>query len=368
MRPCYAFAAAKAAGEPETLSIYDEIGFWGVQAKDFRTSLAGVQSSVINVEINSPGGDVFAGVAIYNMLKNSGKEIVVKVMGVAASAASLIAMAGDKIQMPKNTMMMIHNPWSIAMGNADELREHADTLDKIGNSLLGTYMAKTGMAEDEMKAILAKDTWLTADEALAMGFATEVTDEIKVKAAFDLKRADLPANVQLALGLNVKAQAGDDEDEAAKAAREEAERVEAERIEAERIEAERKAAEGTDEPLAQQITKVVEASAFASYAPTWAVACTSVDEAKQRIVNAREITAICAVAKVPDEAAALIGANKSVAEARASLLEMMANADKNVDTTPKSKQTQPTSKNAKPPVSTASVWASHNSQKVKKGS
>ena len=93
------------------------------------------------MEINSPGGDVFAGLAIYNALKGSGKEIVVKVMGVAASAASLIAMAGDKIVMPKNTFLMVHNPWSVAMGNAEELRQTADTLDKIGESLKATYAA-----------------------------------------------------------------------------------------------------------------------------------------------------------------------------------------------------------------------------------
>jgi len=360
MRPCYAFAAAKAAGEPETLSIYDEIGFWGVQAKDFRTSLAAVKSSTINVEINSPGGDVFAGVAIYNMLKSSGKEIVVKVMGVAASAASLIAMAGDKIQMPKNTMLMVHNPWSFAMGNADELREHADTLDKIGNSLLGTYMAKTGMAEDEMKALLAKDTWLTADEALEMGFATEVTDEIKVKAAFDLDRADLPATVQAALGLTPKATEKTPEEIAAE-----------EKAEADRLEAERLAAESEpSEPLAEQINTLAAQANLAEHAPMLVLNCATLADAQLRIASAREITAICAVAKLPDAAKEFITSNKSVAEARAALIDVMAKKDEAapVDTTPKSKQTQMTSKDAKPPVSTASVWASHNKQNVKKGS
>ena len=108
MRPCFAFNAA--TDTEATLEIYDEIGFWGVQAKEFITQLKGVKAPVLNVEISSPGGDVFAGIAIYNALKASGKEIVVKVMGMAASAASLIAMAGDKIVMPKNSFMMIHNP------------------------------------------------------------------------------------------------------------------------------------------------------------------------------------------------------------------------------------------------------------------
>ena len=363
MRPCYAFSAKAGDNEPATLSIYDEIGFWGVQASDFRTSLAAIKASVINVEINSPGGDVFAGVAIYNMLKSSGKEIVVKVMGVAASAASLIAMAGTKRQMPKNTMMMVHNPWSFAMGNADELRETADTLDKIGNSLLGTYMAATGMDEPQMKELLAKDTWLTADEALAMGFATEVTDEIKVSAKFDLARAELPANVQAALGLNPKAELTDEEKAAAD---------EAARVEAERIEAERQAAENA-ETVADQVSALAAKAGLQAFAPTWAVACATVADAKDRIAVAREITSICAVAKRPDDAKALITANKSVIEARAALVTAMAEADdaSPVDTTTGSKKSQAGPSGAPKAVSTKSIWASHNAQNaqnVKKGS
>lgn len=364
MRPCYAFAAAKAAGEPETLSIYDEIGFWGVQASDFRTALAAVKSSTINVEINSPGGDVFAGVAIYNMLKASGKEVVVKVMGVAASAASLIAMAGSKRQMPKNTMLMVHNPWSFAMGNADELRDTADTLDKIGNSLLGTYMAATGMAEPEMKALLAKDTWLTADEALEMGFATEVTDEIKVSAKFDLARAELPAKVQAALGLSPKAELTPEEIAAQEA--------ETARLAAEEAEAARLAAAGqSTDPIAEQVSALAVKAGLADYAPAWAVACTTVAEAQARISTAREINALCTVAKKADSAKAFIAANKTVAEARASLAEAMAKEDEDnpVDTTPRDKNPKMAGKGGKPKaVNTQSIWDSHNAQSMKKGS
>ena len=196
MRPCFKFIPAASAEAPAVLSIYDEIGFWGVQAKDFISELSGITAKVVNVEINSPGGDAFAGLAIYNALKSSGKEIVVKVMGVAASAASLIAMAGDKIIMPKNTFMMVHNPWSFAMGNADELRDTADTLDKIGASLQATYVSRTGQSEDKIKELLSKDTWLTADESLELGFATEVVDDIKAMAVFDMDRAELPEAVR----------------------------------------------------------------------------------------------------------------------------------------------------------------------------
>ena len=109
MRTWYNLKAAE-ANTPAKLSIFDDIGAYGVSAKSFLNDLGSVTQSSVDVEINSPGGDVFAGLAIYNGLRNSGKKINVKVLGLAASAASLIAMAGDTIEMPENSFMMIHNP------------------------------------------------------------------------------------------------------------------------------------------------------------------------------------------------------------------------------------------------------------------
>lgn len=361
MRPCFVFtnlAAADAA--PATLSIYDEIGFWGVQAADFRASLASVTAKVINVEINSPGGDVFTGLAIYNMLRASGKEIVVKVMGVAASAASLIAMAGDKIIMPKNTFLMVHNPMAeYGHANAADLRDTAAMLEKIGASLLATYVAKTGMDEAEMTALLATNTWLTADEALSMGFATEVTEDIKATAAFDMTRADLPVNVVAAMRLSATPDGA-----AADALL--AEQAEAERVAAEAAAA--AAAEQVNTALAQQIHDATVAAGFTAYAPTFVVACATLDEARVRISTAREITALCVLTKLPDEADQLIRQNKTCDEARSVVAAALATRDENthVDTTSKIENQQQTRSNAKPKVSTASLWASHNAQRAKK--
>ncbi len=133
MRPCYTFIAAS-DNKPPVLSIFDEIGFWGVQAKDFLASLSATPGTDLDVEISSPGGDMFAAVAMYNGLRASGKKITTRVMGVAASAASLVFMAGDNRVMPKNTHLMVHNPWTFAGGNAVELRETADFLDKTGTT------------------------------------------------------------------------------------------------------------------------------------------------------------------------------------------------------------------------------------------
>lgn len=334
MRPCFAFKNLDSA-EAATLSIYDEIGFWGVQAKDFISDLGNVQAKTINVEINSPGGDVFAGLAIYNALKGAGKEIVVKVMGVAASAASLIAMAGDKIVMPKNTFLMVHNPWSIAMGNADQLRETADTLDKIGDSLLQTYAAKTGLGEEELTEMLAKDTWLTADEALAKGFATEVIDEVKASAAFDMTRADLPENVKAVFASAAPAAGdgapGDPDDEGAQ-----------------------------DSSVTEQIGAAAKAAGLETYASVFAVAFDSVEKAKARIAEAREINALCAIAKKPDVADAAIKAGTSLVDVRAALVKAMATEDEETHTSNSKSNEQATNQSAQSKVTTTALWAAHN--------
>ena len=343
MRPCFAFQAA--TDTEATLSIYDEIGFWGVQAKGFSEQLAGIKAPVLNVEINSPGGDVFAGLAIFQMLRASGKEIVVKVMGVAASAASLIAMAGDKIQMPKNTFMMIHNPWSFAMGNADELRKTADTLDKIGGALLATYAAKTGLPEDELTAMLATDTWLTADEALEKGFATEVTDPFEAKASFDMARADLPENVRAVFMAATKPKAQTEDEPPADPAP--ADPV---------VEP----ADDAEPTQTEQIEALAKGAGMEAYAAVWAVAGLDPAAVKTRITDAREIKALSTVAGKPELADAAIKAGKSVADFRAALVEVMAQADEDTHTNTTRKVAPQAGSDGKPPVSPNTLWASHN--------
>lgn len=191
-----AFYKIVASADSATLHIFDVIGLNGLQADAFRAELAKVTARRVRVEINSPGGDVFAGVTIFNTLKQSGKVIDVKVMGIAASAASYIAMAGDTIEMPSNTFMMVHNPSTVVAGNSIELRRRADVLDKIGETMIAVYSAKSGRSKAEVKVLLDKDTWMTADEALEQGFATKVSAAIEARAAFDAAHAGLPTRVQ----------------------------------------------------------------------------------------------------------------------------------------------------------------------------
>lgn len=144
--------------------------------KDDLDSLGDV--STINLYINSPGGSVFEGVAIHNMLKRHKAKINVYVDALAASIASVIAMAGDTIFMPKNAMMMIHNPWTVAMGNSKELRKVADDLDRISVSAIETYLQKAGdkLEEEKLKQMLDDETWLSADDAYQYGLCDVVQE------------------------------------------------------------------------------------------------------------------------------------------------------------------------------------------------
>jgi ATP-dependent Clp protease protease subunit len=172
-----------------TVYIYQEIeSFWGVSAHDFVRELAGIKASTIHVRINSPGGDVFDGMAIYNALKRHPSEIVTHVDGLAASAASIIALAGDRVVMGVGSFLMIHNAWGIVIGDAKDMREMADSLEKITGSLAGIYATRTGKPADEIQAMLDAETWLSAEEAVEGGFADETEDAPKASASFDLSR------------------------------------------------------------------------------------------------------------------------------------------------------------------------------------
>ena len=148
-------------------------------AAGFRDDLKALGDvSTINLHINSPGGSVFEGIAIYNMLKQHKAAVNTYVDGLAASIASVIAMAGDTIFMPKNAMLMIHNPWTMAVGNASDLRKQADELDTITKSSVVTYLNKAGDKLDE-------ETWLTADEAIGYGLADEVLESNSAAACLN---------------------------------------------------------------------------------------------------------------------------------------------------------------------------------------
>jgi ATP-dependent Clp endopeptidase proteolytic subunit ClpP len=169
--------------------IYDEIGAYGVSAKGFLAELGALPDGVpIDLRLNSPGGSVFDAVAIYNALKRHAGEITVWIDGIAASAASYIAMAGDTIVMPENAFLMIHDPSGLVMGTAEDMRATAEALDKIKGSLIQGYAGKSGKPDEEIASLMAAETWLDAKDALELGFIDRIAEPVKLAASFDVAR------------------------------------------------------------------------------------------------------------------------------------------------------------------------------------
>lgn len=161
-----------------------------IKAKEFVDALQQVNTSRIELHINSPGGDVFAGYTIYNALTAwtravPGRSIAVIIDGLAASIASVIAMAGDSIAMPEASLLMIHNPWCMTVGDAEEHRKSAEQLDTITEQLANVYASRTGLTAAECREMMNNETYISAEDALRMGFATEIIENKQAIAACD---------------------------------------------------------------------------------------------------------------------------------------------------------------------------------------
>lgn len=165
----------KTSDDQATIYLYDAIDpWWGISAETFAEQLAGVTAPTINLRINSPGGDVFEARAIVTAIRQHPANVIAHVDGVAASAASYIALAANEVEISDGAFFMIHKAWTLEMGNADDLRSTASLLDKIDDSIASDYAARTGKSKDAMLALMTAETWLTASEAKDMGFADRI--------------------------------------------------------------------------------------------------------------------------------------------------------------------------------------------------
>lgn len=169
-------------GNSASISIHDEIGLWGVTAKDFIEELKQIDAKSINLTVNSPGGSVFDGLAMYNALKGHPANIHGSVLGIAASAASFVLMSADTITMPEDAFMMIHNPWTFAMGDSEEMRTVADMLDKIQGTLVSIYARRTGNEAAAIADMMAEETWMNSEQALELNFIDSISAAINVAA------------------------------------------------------------------------------------------------------------------------------------------------------------------------------------------
>ncbi len=200
----FRMAAKDGVGE---IFIFDDIGagFFmdGITAKSFADDLKALgKIRILNIFINSPGGFVFDGVAIFNQLKRHSARKVVFIDGIAASIASVIAMAGDEINIAANAFLMIHKPRVTFDGTDSEHIEVAAKLTKIGDSILNTYAARTGTPENVIADMMAAETWMNAEEAVELGFADKITEEVAIAAKFDLTQfQNVPEDVAAKLDL-----------------------------------------------------------------------------------------------------------------------------------------------------------------------
>lgn len=157
--------------------IYDEIGFWGVTAADFIKDIRDISTPKITLRINSPGGDVFDGVAIYNAIRRQDAEVNVFIDGLAASAASFIAMAGDTVTMSPKSQMMIHDAWGLVIGPADDMRKMADMLDKTSDNIASIYADRAGGTVEEWRGKMRDESWFSDQEAVDAGLADRIDGE-----------------------------------------------------------------------------------------------------------------------------------------------------------------------------------------------
>lgn len=190
--------------DDETAAFYQFFGMPAVSPASVSDVLDGDSpNDDVEVDIASNGGDVFAASEIYTMLKNYQGNVTVNVQGLAASAASVIAMAGDKVSISPTAQIMIHKAWSDAQGNADDLSHESNVLDSIDQSIVAAYVAKTGMAADDVLQLMANETWMTAQDAVDKGFADEIMFVDDKQPQFTNSVSEIPSKAAINKFMNL---------------------------------------------------------------------------------------------------------------------------------------------------------------------
>jgi ATP-dependent Clp protease protease subunit len=189
-------AEVSADGSTVEVDVYDLV--WPWEAKRMKNAIP-ADAKRVNLRVNSPGGDMFAGIAIYNLLKSHPAHVTVEVDGMAASAASLAVMGGDHIRMNRGSFLMVHEPWVVAVGGADDLRDMAGTMDKFTREMVALYAERSGLSEKELGKMLAAETWLSGEEAVEKGLADEAAETPAASARADLSvYANAPESLRAA--------------------------------------------------------------------------------------------------------------------------------------------------------------------------
>jgi ATP-dependent Clp endopeptidase proteolytic subunit ClpP len=357
----------RAQAKGAEIVIYDEIGAFGIPAKAFLDELKALGPvAELTVRINSPGGSVFDGVAIHNALKRHDAAITVWIDGIAASIASMIAMAGDEVVMPENAMLMLHDPCGLVMGTASDMRAMAEALDRMKAGMVAAYRDKSGRDDAEIEALMRDETWLSAQEAVALGLADRVEAPVRMAAHFDLSRfRNTPP--QLAALLTSSTPQEDEMSDSQKTRPRKPEAVEAtaagaaatepstERI----VAAPAQAAEPAPVAAgANQATPTAPVAAAQTTAQVIDLDAVRADERRATLAYVAEVHELCALADRGDLAASFVAKATPVAQIRRALLEGRAAED---EATAIRSQVRPALvEPAQPAIDTAAIYAARN--------
>jgi ATP-dependent Clp endopeptidase proteolytic subunit ClpP len=337
----------RAQAKGAEIVIYDEIGAFGIPAKAFLDELKALGPvAELTVRINSPGGSVFDGVAIYNALKRHGAAITVWIDGIAASIASMIAMAGDEVVMPENAMLVLHDPSGLVAGTAADMRAMAEALDRMKAGMVAAYRDKSGRDDAEIEALMAAETWLSAQEAVDLGLADRVEAPVRMAAHFDLShfRNAPPQLAALAAIATPQEDPMPEPDENPPVPVVEPEQPEAAREDSEPETV--TAGPGNEAHAPQPTAQVIDLDAVRA------------DERKATLAYVAEVHELCALAGRGDLAAGFIAKATPVAQVRRALLEARAAED---EATAIRSQVPPTvTQPAQPAIDTAAIYAARN--------
>jgi ATP-dependent Clp protease protease subunit len=383
-------ARVEGAGE---IVIYDEIGAFGIPAKAFLDELKALGPiAELTLRINSPGGSVFDGIAIYNALRRHEARVTVWIDGIAASIASMIAMAGDQVVMPENAMLMIHDPSGLVVGTAADMRAMAEALDKMKAGMVAAYRDKSGRDDVEIEALMAAETWLSAEEAMDLGLADRVEQPVAMAAHFDLSRFhNTPPQLAASLtSSHPQEDAMSDPNKTSSSKRDTAKPAAATDGTAATAAADTHPAQGVDidrlvEPVAPTPQTPVggagpggsglEAHQHAPAVPTAGAAAIAdpapqptaqvidldgvrAEERRATLAYVTEVHELCAIAGRGDLAAGFIARAAAVAQVRKALLEARAAED---EATAIRSQVRPTAvEPAQPTIDTAAIYAARN--------
>jgi ATP-dependent Clp protease protease subunit len=347
----------RAQAKGAEIVIYDEIGAFGTPAKAFLDELKALGPvAELTVRINSPGGAVFDGVAIYNALKRHDAAITVWVDGIAASIASVIAMAGDEIVVPENAMLMLHDPSGLVMGTATDMRGMAEALDRMKAGMVAAYRDKCGRDDAEIEALMAAETWLSAQEALELGLADRVEAPVRMAAHFDLSRFRNPPPQLAALAATPSPQEDDMSD--SKKANPRKPGLD------ESATAQTAPPETSGDATAAGPTNQSAAAASSADPPPQASAqvidldTIRADERRATLAYVAEVHELCAIAGRGDLAAGFIAKATPVAQVRRALLEARAAED---EATAIRSQVRPAATDpTQPAIDTAAIYAARN--------